>query len=100
MLPTSPVGRKLTMAVTGQVPVAFQDPMYLAAVVDLLGAIAIDPVGQAALGVAVGAHLDATLRRIAAALERGPLNATWLAPPTRVARTSRPTTSSCAGTRG
>jgi hypothetical protein len=55
-------------------------------VVDLLGAVAIDPIGQAALGVAVGAHLDATLRRIAAALEDGPLAATWLAPPTRVVR--------------
>jgi len=34
-----PVAEPLSMAVTGQVPVAFQDPIYLAAVVDLLGAI-------------------------------------------------------------
>ena len=54
--------------------------------VDLLGAIAVDPIGQAALGAAVGAHLDATLQRLTARLDDGPLAAAWLGPPARTAR--------------
>ena len=53
---------------------------------DLLGAVALDPVAQAGLGVAVGAQLDAAFVRIETDLASGPATAVRLTPATRLTR--------------
>ena len=55
-------------------------------VLDLLGAVAVDPVGQAGLGVALGAQLDAAYERIAEELGSGPITRSRLTPVARLAR--------------
>ncbi len=54
--------------------------------VDLLGAVVVDAEAQAAVGRAVGAHLDGAFVRIAAALDDGPIAVSWLTPSARLTR--------------